>query len=296
MAAVTKTDLPPIFCKQCGYCLYGLPENRCPECGRAFDPTDKRTYRKCPPTRRWRSVVRVLVLLVVFSMLPIGAWMWSYWQWRQEQPLIARLAAEQAEFEYTTIGPTWLEFLTPTGGSFVFHRLAKLHGYGLSDADLEGIETATELQEFCMWDDHITAATLRAVGRLRNLRILALERTAATAADLKELAGLRSLTALTLDGRSATAEGLGHLTRNANLRSLDLYRTDAGGEVVPVLQSFAELEELYIMGSSLKESDLMTLAALPRLEMMQVHGRRDPEPGAINRIRQAHPKLFLEGW
>jgi hypothetical protein len=28
----------PGYCVGCGYCLYGLPEPRCPECGLAFDP------------------------------------------------------------------------------------------------------------------------------------------------------------------------------------------------------------------------------------------------------------------
>jgi len=31
-------------CLGCGYDLHGLPENRCPECGRPFDPEDPRTY------------------------------------------------------------------------------------------------------------------------------------------------------------------------------------------------------------------------------------------------------------
>ena len=31
-------------CLECGYILEGLPENRCPECGRPFDPSDERTY------------------------------------------------------------------------------------------------------------------------------------------------------------------------------------------------------------------------------------------------------------
>jgi uncharacterized RDD family membrane protein YckC len=30
----------PGYCVGCGYCLYGLPEPRCPECGLAFDPKD----------------------------------------------------------------------------------------------------------------------------------------------------------------------------------------------------------------------------------------------------------------
>jgi hypothetical protein len=31
-------------CLGCGYILDSLPENRCPECGRRFDPRDPRTY------------------------------------------------------------------------------------------------------------------------------------------------------------------------------------------------------------------------------------------------------------
>lgn len=31
-------------CTQCGYLLRGLPENRCPECGRPFDPQDPWSY------------------------------------------------------------------------------------------------------------------------------------------------------------------------------------------------------------------------------------------------------------
>jgi hypothetical protein len=31
-------------CLDCGYILDGLPENRCPECGKPFDPNDARTF------------------------------------------------------------------------------------------------------------------------------------------------------------------------------------------------------------------------------------------------------------
>jgi hypothetical protein len=31
-------------CFGCGYDLHGLPENRCPECGRAFDPSNSTTF------------------------------------------------------------------------------------------------------------------------------------------------------------------------------------------------------------------------------------------------------------
>lgn len=35
---------PARYCRGCGYSLHGLPEPRCPECGRNYDPADPRTY------------------------------------------------------------------------------------------------------------------------------------------------------------------------------------------------------------------------------------------------------------
>jgi hypothetical protein len=35
---------PTMYCRDCGYVLDGLPQPRCPECGREFDPHDPRTF------------------------------------------------------------------------------------------------------------------------------------------------------------------------------------------------------------------------------------------------------------
>ena len=59
-------------CLGCGYILDGLPEPRCPECGRGFDPDDASTYarplevcsgRTCVTTAL--AVMGVVVLLLV---------------------------------------------------------------------------------------------------------------------------------------------------------------------------------------------------------------------------------------
>jgi hypothetical protein len=60
-----------ITCLSCGYCLAGLVECRCPECGRAFDPGDPRTFKMGRWSPRvvalaqgvcdaWRGVVRFI--------------------------------------------------------------------------------------------------------------------------------------------------------------------------------------------------------------------------------------------
>jgi hypothetical protein len=42
-------------CLDCRYPLKGLPESRCPECGRAFDPSDPETFRSSDGPSFWQS-------------------------------------------------------------------------------------------------------------------------------------------------------------------------------------------------------------------------------------------------
>lgn len=54
-------------CPYCGYELRDLPENRCPECGHAFDPDTVRWVMR----RQFRAQWLLLVALVVLAC-PIG--------------------------------------------------------------------------------------------------------------------------------------------------------------------------------------------------------------------------------
>lgn len=58
-------------CLKCGYLLRSLLENRCPECGRVFDPADFNTFRYIGHTvsvRRWASAPSTFELLT--SIVP----------------------------------------------------------------------------------------------------------------------------------------------------------------------------------------------------------------------------------
>jgi hypothetical protein len=72
MQAATSGE-PVMYCRHCGYILDHLAENRCPECGRHFDPDDPRTYL----SRARRSLRRRLMLtpLILLPFVAIASWM-----------------------------------------------------------------------------------------------------------------------------------------------------------------------------------------------------------------------------
>lgn len=52
-----------MYCLQCNYDMRGLPENRCPECGAAFDPTDPTSFKLTPDRERaWPGWLAVAAL------------------------------------------------------------------------------------------------------------------------------------------------------------------------------------------------------------------------------------------
>jgi hypothetical protein len=82
-----------MYCRQCGYQLTGLSANRCPECGRPFDPANPRTFRQHPRAwliRRWaRRIAWTAAILALCLGIPMSAVLgWFYSGWRAEQPAI----------------------------------------------------------------------------------------------------------------------------------------------------------------------------------------------------------------
>ncbi len=62
--------MPPhrrAHCHDCGYCLYGLSE-RCPECGRRFDPANTLSVSLPPAGRDWVGIAAT-VIIIVFALV-----------------------------------------------------------------------------------------------------------------------------------------------------------------------------------------------------------------------------------
>ena len=65
---------PMMYCLGCGYCLHGLTEHRCPECGRPFVPGDPRTYSDTDKPHRKLGIVPAIVCTIATVICVLVTW------------------------------------------------------------------------------------------------------------------------------------------------------------------------------------------------------------------------------
>lgn len=70
------------YCLTCRYFLKGLKHDTCPECGRAFDHSDRRTFAMTPRRRiaRIETCVSVAALIWLLGIVFVGEVVGNHYQ------------------------------------------------------------------------------------------------------------------------------------------------------------------------------------------------------------------------
>ena len=250
-----------IYCRTCSYNLHGLPENRCPECGNTFDPTNRKTFRRRPQRGVWRWVRRGTVLLLVLLLAYGGLIGWLWWGWRAEQPAIAALRA--AHLTTTPLGNA-LQLKSWPLYHPVIRRLLPARGLCL----LDRVET--------VWaSDTMANADLAKIASFRQLRILTLYRAeGVTDEGLASLANLNELEIMQIRGARVRGPGLTHLGGLRKLGTLELNVSANGcelsGRSLVHLAPLTGLARLSLDPVKLRKGDLDSLAGLANLQALDL--------------------------
>jgi len=76
------------YCKQCSYDLRALPAGICPECGRAFDPDDRHTFKRSDKGPDYPIIIPTIFACVIGPLLMAAAIAanFDYWSsfWRPD--------------------------------------------------------------------------------------------------------------------------------------------------------------------------------------------------------------------
>lgn len=288
-----KQLYPPgaTFCKHCGYCLFGLPENRCPECGSAFDPADGKTFRRRPP-RRWAKRVVVWGGIALFLILAgysalLG---WLYAGWKAEasaRALVVPLPEGDNIFYWPTDSAKTVPIL-PAGVQWLILPACRPWMDRLEEIELYSSERPSDLAD--------------SLARCRHLKKLRLGSVPLKRRDVEAIATIKTLTQLRLSDNGLRSADLAPLAGLANLSDLDLEEVDPFRQD-PILDetivtTIARLRKLKTLSLSadIPDAALDALADLPELEELYVGGCPRLTDAAVQKLLRFPALRRLDVW
>ena len=241
-----RAHKPRMYCRACSYILDAIPDNRCPKCGRLFDPTKRRTYARKPRWRRRLRLALVLgLLLILGAMAPrIGR---ATSNWASQRRAVAEIKATKANVSITTRSQGPLLFWLVLGDNFLpVVTGVNIHNGSLNEQSLAAFSRLPDLESLTLQYVDVTDTVLEHIKDLKKLRMLWTLETTIGDQGMPYLQQLTNLETLSLQGCQVTDNGLRYLA------------------------GLTQLKELNINSSMITDQGLECLKALPKLERLSV--------------------------
>jgi hypothetical protein len=296
-SAPAASTTPRMFCKKCGYVLVGLESRVCPECGRTFDPANRRTFAARPPRRwawRWGKRLAALVLLVMLTAGATLGWLW--WGWHAEQPTIARLGAFGQRVTVAHIGPPRLRWVLGKRWGYLIERVNWAEVTRLEAAKTEQLDfrSLTQIEQLTLWECESSSHDLSNLAGLVKLRELGLYGLRVEKPDLAFLEKLPALSKLYLSGKWVSSAGFEQIGRLGHLKELSLFETGTTDGDLQRLRGLSSLERLNLERNPISDAGLVNLQGLKSLKLLWVDLRLVDSPG-MAKLKQAIPGLQVSG-
>ena len=258
-----------IFCRTCEYDLQALAENRCPECGREFDPGERRSYDLKPRRRALRRWAWGLSLLALLALVAAGGTMgWLYRGWDHDRQALAQLKRHGIIREEVAAMPV-MERLLPQRWQYL----------------------RTRVWSVCLDSKKLTPEEWAMMERMEYLRDARLGLPAGS--DMQHLARLKGLSYLQINSKEINDANLANIESLSKLGSLSLTggrMSDAG---IAHLKKLPVLESLSLYNVELDDRGLMSLAQLAALRQLRLDHPPSITEEGIQQFKAARPDVVL---
>jgi len=296
-SAPAVSSAPRLFCKGCGYALVGLESRNCPECGRAFDPGNWRTFATRPPRSalwRWGRRVLALALLLILAAGAGVGWLW--WGWHSEQPTIARLQVHRQHFSVARIGPERLNWILGERWGYLTDRVDAVALEDLKAADSEALdlESLSQVESLGLYDCEVSNSMLSRLARLKKLQRLCVWNIRIQKPDLAFLEKLPVLASLVMVGDWTGDVNFEQVGRLKHLKVLGLIAARIKDSDLQSLHGLSSLESLTFFDFLPGNTGLEHLQPLNSMHGVDHTGMRVTYSG-VEKLRQAIPGLKVEG-
>jgi len=204
-----------IYCRSCWYTLDGLTDRRCPECGRRFDPADRRTYRTKPRRHWWVTVTRRIGLFLAAVLMVLAVvYFWTYSRYASEQRAILGIERAGGLVTSKSIAPDWFLARLPARFRIYFTRvdLVLLQRPKATDSDLDHVVSLKEITAVHLHGATVTDAGVAKLKACRKLKELGLSGARLTGTGLRDIGTIRTLEKLWLNGTSINDASLAYLS------------------------------------------------------------------------------------
>jgi hypothetical protein len=259
-----------IFCRSCGYDLRSLAENRCPECGREFDPVNRRTYDLKPRRRalaRWLWRFGILAVLTVIACASLITWTWRGWE--RDQRAYAHLKRYGIVRKELASMPV-VEHLLPNRWQYL----------------------RTRVWSVCIDSERMTDHDWRTVQQLEYLRDGRFGRVPSSDAALQSLESLKGLTLLSISGENITDKQFAQLVGSMpKLEILVLSGKNMNDAALATVAKSKSLKQLSLARCEVTDRGLMLLVQTPSLKRLTLWQPAEMTDEGINQFKAARPDV-----
>ena len=281
-----------MFCRGCGYALIGLPSNRCPECGREFDPANPRTFLARPRRVVLRRIIKIVLVLFCLS-LPLDGYVgYLAWQVHQEAQAIEFLQANDAIVTTYDTTPAWVPVILRGHTAWLWKRVQRvLRVHGAKSQELSAAVANFKSVQEVEFDGRFvrrgipafTDSDVAQLRRLTSLQKITLSQTWVTDAGLENLEKLTALQYLSFDDTHITDADMIHvcnseltmtrLVRPKGLpgwRELYLYPTQVSDVGLEHLKGLRGLKTLDLGSTQVTDAGLERLKGMTGLQTLHL--------------------------
>ena len=291
--AITISE--PRYCRRCSYDLRLLPAGACPECGRAFDPKDRKSFRSRPRMAAgWRRVFQLMMLLAGLTTIASAAL--ETWRWMRIKSHSVEVAAADAlkargavVLWKTTENPTWLEArlgLQQCLNHVWIVEFRWASGMAVRAEDLQQLQAFDRLERLLLFRLKLEKGALLQVRCARTLKLLSLDEAhwPEKSSELLDLSELTQLEELSMQGTLIDDSSIKGLAGLSQMRILNLWNTHVGDGTALEISKLPSLERLNLIRTHISNAGVARLASLGRLKSLALSNNKSLDDTGLQHL------------